>query len=104
MFEKFKNEDTDHEVPAVPKTEAKKFAEEVFIEVPKPEPITNEPPAHSGLSSDSIIKEISRLPDQSAVFEPCDINTWNEVYVALSKLKLHTRAKWDEASKVLRYR
>jgi len=95
----FKKEDT-----AKSEQVKKEVASEIFIEVPKPEPVKEQPAVESGLSSDSIIAEISRLPNQSAVFESCDINTWNEVYIALSKLKLHTRAKWDEVSKVLKYR
>jgi hypothetical protein len=85
-------------------TAKSELASEIFIEVPKSEPVKEQTAVQSGLSSDSIVAEISRLPNQSAVFESCDINTWNEVYIALGKLKLHTRAKWDEPSKVLRYR
>lgn len=102
MFNKEEKSKSSPELNISP--EAKSLADEIFIQVPKPEPVKNEPPAHSDLSSESIIAEISRLPNQSAVFEPCDINTWNEVYIALSKLKLHTMAKWDETSKVLKYR
>ena len=102
MFNKEEKPKFSPELPASPKT--KNFADEVFLQVPKPEPVKNQPPAHADLSAESIIAEISRLPNQSAIFEPVEINTWNEVYVALSKLKLHTRVKWDEVSKVLKYR
>ena len=102
MFKKEEKPKFSPEPSASP--QVKNFADEVFIQVPKPEPVKNQPPAHADLNAESIIAEISRLPNQSAVFEPVEISTWNEVYVALSKLKLHTRAKWDGNSKVLRYR
>lgn len=102
MFKKEEEPKISPELNISPK--AKSLSDEIFIQVPKPEPVKNEPPARSDLSSESIISEISRLPNQSAIFEPVEIGTWNEVYVALSKLKLHNGAKWDGISKVLKYR
>ena len=95
MFKKEEKAKFSPELPASPK--AKSFSDEVFIQIPKP----GKSPA---LDSSSIIASISENPNTSASFEDCDINTWNEVYIALGKLKLHTRAKWDEISRVLRYR
>ena len=95
MFKKEEKAKFNPELPVSPKT--KSFADEVFMQVPKP----GKSPA---LDSSSIIASISENPNTSASFEDCDIDTWNEVYIALGKLKLHTRAKWDEISKVLRYR
>jgi len=97
MFKKEEKPKTSSELPASPKV--KNFADEVFL-------VSSDPKSDKlpSLDSSSIIASISENPNTSAFFEDCDINTWNEVYIALGKLKLHTRAKWDEISKVLRYR
>ena len=52
MFEKFKNEDTDAEIPVTPKPEVKEFAQALSVEVPKPA---------ASVDDESFVKKI--IPD-----------------------------------------
>ena len=60
MFEKFKNEDTDPEVPAAPEPEVKKFAQEVFVEVAKAAP---------SVDDESFVAQVIQNPDSPAELE-----------------------------------
>ena len=95
MFGKeFKDDETDPMIPAVPKKDVKEFAKEVFIEVPKPATAT---------SADSFIKKVKSNPEDSAVLK-CDVETFNKVYSALKKCKLHNACVWDGEGSILRYK
>ena len=95
MFEKFKNEDTDPEVPAAPEPEGKEFAQEVFVEVAKAAP---------SVDDESFVAQVIKNPDSPAELENCDSKTFNSVYIQLDKAGLHNAVTWNENSKVLKYK
>ena len=95
MFEKFKNEDTDPEVPVAPEPEVKKFAQEVFVEVAKAAP---------SVDDESFVAQVIQNPDSPAELENCDSKTFNSVYIQLDKAGLHNAVTWNENSKVLKYK
>jgi hypothetical protein len=95
MFGKeFKNEDTDPQIPAVPKPEVKKIAEAW----------NTKPASVSAVDADSIIGAIKQNPDKSAVFKGCDSAIWNDVYKAVSKMKLHPKLKWNSDTQEISFR
>ena len=96
MFGKeFKDDETDPVIPAVPKKDVKEFAKEIFIEVPKPT---------AAISADSFIEKVKSSPEDPAVLEDCDVETFNKVYNALKKCKLHNACVWDGEGFILRYK
>lgn len=95
MFEKFKNEDTNPEVPAAPEPEAKEIAQEVFVEVAKTDP---------SVDDESFVAQVIENPESSAELENCDSKTFNSVYIQLDKAGLQNAVTWNENSKVLKYK
>tara|TARA_B100000085_G_C18300911_1_gene414250 strand:+ start:235 stop:525 length:291 start_codon:yes stop_codon:yes gene_type:complete len=96
MFGKeFKDDETDPVIPAVPKKDVKEFAKEIFIEVPKPT---------TAISADSFIEKVKSNPEDPAVLEDCDVETFNKVYNALKNYRLHNACVWDEGDSILRYK
>ena len=92
MFGKeFKDEDTESEIPAAPKVEPKKPTEKVFD-------------SPSKIDVDSFIESVKASPEDSATLEDCDVVAYNKVYIALKKVRLHTKCVWDEDNSILKYR
>jgi hypothetical protein len=92
MFGKeFKDEDTESEMPAVPKTEAKKPTEKV----------SDSP---SKVDVDLFIESVKESPEDSAVLEGCDVEVFNKAYTALKKVKLHNQCVWDSENSILKYK
>ena len=92
MFGKdFKDEDTESEMPAAPKVDAKESTEEVSD-------------SSSKIDVDSFIESVKASPDDSVILEGCDAEVFNKAYVALKKAKLHTQCVWDSENSILKYK
>tara|TARA_R100000008_G_scaffold64912_1_gene41938 strand:+ start:322 stop:600 length:279 start_codon:yes stop_codon:yes gene_type:complete len=91
MFEKFKNEDTDPEIPVTPKPQIKTFEQQIPAEVPK---------VDSSNDAEAIIKAINENPGKPAIFENCTGSTFNQVYKMCGRIK----PTWDETKKVIKYK
>tara|TARA_R110000822_G_scaffold117124_2_gene249206 strand:- start:1995 stop:2279 length:285 start_codon:yes stop_codon:yes gene_type:complete len=68
---------------------------EVFIETPKPDKLND---------VGSIVESIKENPEKSLTVNDCSSSLWSAVYGRLDMLGLHKRAKWDEESRVFKYR
>ena len=113
MFEKFKNDDTDAEIPAVPKPEVKSFAQDIPLDASEEKVDTeteksilffNSDESPFSGDSDVIIEKIVANPEKSAEFKGCNSSIWNEVWKGVSEAKLHPRLSWDSDSGTIRYR
>ena len=62
------------------------------------------PASVSAVDADSIISAIKQNPDKSAVFKGCDSAIWNDVYKAVSKMKLHPKLKWNSNTQEISFR
>ena len=61
---------------------------EVFIETPKPDKLN----------------DVGSIIEKSLTVNDCSSSLWSAVYGRLDMLGLHKRAKWDEESRVFKYR
>lgn len=68
---------------------------EVFIETPKPDKLND---------LGSIIESIKENPEKSLTVNDCSSSLWSAIYVQLDKLNLHKKVKWDEKSRVFKYK